>query len=1014
MTRADACLLALSARLEVLWRLCNLRHLLDLAVVTLERLVSKEIKSNFLSYKLHQPHINECFGKAIEKLEDSRMACFKSFQEGSMTILNDPTDKVENGTTLTVHPAFLGAWALQYEPIGDVLHLPQWAIETNCEVIGSKSDSHALLLQSAHHDEETDRPTPFSLLGHRIQTEEVVWGNTFKAIVDPSYCEGYWEWLEDILSRHEQMLKKAKIYEAIYASLFSYDRLGSVMRHFCELWSPSTNTLHTAVGEMSISLWDLKALGGLPISGLIYDEAVPRVDELIGVDKDNTYYLPVNCRYLFLAYHRLLADSKKGEVKIDAWVKFWFKGKISYSKSSKKTTRNKTQRPANVNNPSGTIGEAQVRTPKQEEVFTILGVKETQKDVAHLAAFLACWLCKFVLLVGSCELIRPGVFKVAAMMARGTRFCLAVPVLASIYRGLNDIAKSSTPGKCDAVFPVHYVYAWLGEYFGTHFSSGSQPSPQKPKMIRYGGERVAKQLDEAEALDLFRKCDGLVMDRFAQREGKSKELVDDGQLSDWEMEYLISIRSGYLTLRSGSTKFIEPYSPHRFSRQFGFTQDVPRILHVNLRICSLKNIVKHFESLTREKSQSKLRLPNRANCRAIPITKAYLEWWSHIYGDYFRSSTEHSMRGKRPASPKQQVVKAKKLATVEPRTELRTARVNGGNHDLVRSVVPLNKTTDERSSCEDRNWRHLKKKSGCGIAERGDVSFNDMDKLFEGVPSSSQPIQAIQVEEGDIIHNSKDENFILLDEQSMSGESVRGPSSFDLALRQRQNHAFGAIHLPSSSNTPKLGPAAPSTITAFDTGSTIVEARRAACSIMDNNIKSVLRKTPLEKLAYLGPKLQKIYDEFSKFQVDCSPLRIQIEKHVQNAGNYILMRSGFARGLTLEVQVQRLADVDQRLTNALALDGQKMQRAQVLNFELNGIGPKRVKLMKELELLDLQANKLKESIDVIDAERAQDQHVIANLQAERATLEAAEVIEKDDMEVANNLEQLLKSEQDEI
>ncbi|KAG5553477.1 hypothetical protein RHGRI_011376 [Rhododendron griersonianum] len=942
------------------------------------------------------------------------MARFKSFQEGSMTILNDSTDKVENGTTLTVHSAFLGAWALQYDPLGDVLHPPQWAIETSCEVIGSKSDSLALLLQSAHHDEE--QPTPFSLLGHRIQTEEAVWGNTFKAIIDPSYCEGYWEWLEDILSRHEQMLKKAKIYEAIYASLFSYDRLGSVMRHFCELWSPSTNTLHTAAGEMSISLWDLRALGGLPISGLIYDEAVPHADELIGVDKDNTYYLPVNCRYLFLAYHRLLTDSKKGEVKIDAWVKFWFKGKISYSKSSRKTSRNKTQRPANVNNPSGTIGEAQVRTPKQEEVFTILGVKETQKDVTHLAAFLACWLCKFVLPVGSYELIRPGVFKVAAMMARGTRFCLAVPVLASIYRGLNDIAKSSNPGKCDAVFPVHYVYAWLGEYFSTHFSSGSQPSTQRPKMIRYGGERVAKQLDEAEALDLFRKCDDLVMDRFAQRQGKSKELVDDGQLSDWETEYLISIRSGYLTLRSGSTKVIEPYNPHRFSRQFGFTQDVPGRLNVNIRICSLKNIVKHFESLVREKSHSKLRLPNRADRRAIPITKAYLKWWSYVYGDYFQSSAKHSARGKRPASPKQQVVKAKKLATAEPRTDLLTIQMNGGNHDLVKSVVPLNKTADERSSCEDRNWRHLKKKSGCGIAERVNVSFNDVDKLLEGVPSGTQPIQANQVEEGDIIHNSKDENFILLDEQSMSGESVHGPSSFDLALRQRQrpNHAFGTIRLPFSSNPSKLGLAAPSTVTAYDTGSAIVDARRAACLILDNSIKSILRKTPLEKLASLRPKLQKIYDEFSKFQVDYSPLQIEIEKHIQNVGNYISMRSGFANGVTLEVQVQRLADVDQRLTNALALDGQKLQRAQALSFELNGIGPKRAKLLKELELLDLQEDKLKKSIDEIDAERAQDQHVIANLQAERATLEAAEVIEKDDMEVANNLEQLLKSERDEI
>ncbi|KAG5523769.1 hypothetical protein RHGRI_030680 [Rhododendron griersonianum] len=184
---------------------------------------------------------------------------------------------------------------------------------------------------------------------------------------------------------------------------------------------------------------------------------------------------------------------------------------------------------------------------------------------------------------------------------------------------------------------------------------------------------------------------------------------------------------------------------------------------------------------------------------------------------------------------------------------------------MVRSVVPFNKTTDERSKCEDRNWRHLKKKSGCGTAKRVNVSFNDVDKLLEGVPSSTQPIQANQIEEGDIIHNSKDENFILLDERSMSGELVRGPSSFDLALRQRQNHAFGAIHLPPSSNPPKLGPATPSPVTAFDTGSTIVDARHAACLILDNSIKSVLRKTPLEKLASLRPKLQKIYDEFLKF-----------------------------------------------------------------------------------------------------------------------------------------------------
>ncbi|KAH7859948.1 hypothetical protein Vadar_007393 [Vaccinium darrowii] len=406
-----------------------------------------------------------------QQSQDRCMTCFKSFKNGFVTILDNSTDNVEDGTSLAVRPSFIGEWALQYEPISDTFHLPQWATKMKCKIIGSQPDSEVLLLQSFYHDKEGDQSTPFPILARKSQDEKAVWSNFFKAITEPSYCKGYWEWLEDILGRHEEMLRKKKIYDAIYASLFSYDRLASVMRYFCEFWSLSTNTLHTSAGERSISLWDLRQLGGLSIRGLMYDEVVPSVEEMTGVDKDSMLYLPVNCRYLFFAYHRLLKESKKGEVRVDAWVNFWFRGEISYRKSTKKTARNKTQGPAKNNNPTGVIGPVQLRTAEQEQVFVVLGVKETQKELVYLAAFLACWLCKFVLPIESCEVIRPGVFKVASMMARGERFSLAIPVLASIYRGLNDIANSSEPWKCDSVFPVHYVYAWLGEYFKTHFAS---------------------------------------------------------------------------------------------------------------------------------------------------------------------------------------------------------------------------------------------------------------------------------------------------------------------------------------------------------------------------------------------------------------------------------------------------------------------------------------------------------------------------------------------------------------
>ncbi|KAL2944181.1 hypothetical protein RDABS01_032528 [Bienertia sinuspersici] len=41
------------------------------------------------------------------------------------------------------------------------------------------------------------------------------------------------------------------------------------------------------------------------------------------------------------------------------------------------------------------------------------------------------------------------------------------------------------------------------------------------------------------------------------------------------MSYLSSLRSGYVSLRHYDSFFIEPYLPYRFSRQFGFCQDIP-------------------------------------------------------------------------------------------------------------------------------------------------------------------------------------------------------------------------------------------------------------------------------------------------------------------------------------------------------------------------------------------------------------------------------------------------------
>ena len=90
-----------------------------------------------------------------------------------------------------------------------------------------------LLLNSSHpttievHDE-------FGLLGSRVQDRKAKWRSSFKVLGESFFIEGYLEWVEEVLGRHRPFLKGCKLYEAIFASLFSYDSHASVNRVFCE------------------------------------------------------------------------------------------------------------------------------------------------------------------------------------------------------------------------------------------------------------------------------------------------------------------------------------------------------------------------------------------------------------------------------------------------------------------------------------------------------------------------------------------------------------------------------------------------------------------------------------------------------------------------------------------------------------------------------------------------------------------------------------------------------------
>ncbi|KAK4385670.1 hypothetical protein Sango_2691000 [Sesamum angolense] len=152
---------------------------------------------------------------------------------------------------------------------------------------------------------------------------------------------------------------------------------------------------------MSISLWDLHELVGLPMAGCLYDKVVPSALELTGVDEKRDRFIP---------------HSKK-----------------------------KTVRPKSTHNPLGDIAIHERWSTAEEALFAKLSIERCLKEEVYLAAYLACWLCVFVLPSKDVNSIRPSTFKMLSLVANGRRVNLAIPVLASIYEGLNTIATSPKP-----------------------------------------------------------------------------------------------------------------------------------------------------------------------------------------------------------------------------------------------------------------------------------------------------------------------------------------------------------------------------------------------------------------------------------------------------------------------------------------------------------------------------------------------------------------------------------------
>jgi len=150
------------------------------------------------------------------------------------------------------------------------------------------------------------------------------------------------------------------------------------------------------------------------------------------------------------------------------WVDFWFRDDFRYKVSfsmSKSSESNK------ITYPSCSINKSRIRSSNFIHLKKFKVPSHIQDEVSSVA-FLSCWLCKFIFPCKDVGFIHPNTFKVASMMTTERQY-LAIPVLATISKGLKKIQYVLGVIARDIPFPIYFLSSWLTEKFGTHQTTTS-------------------------------------------------------------------------------------------------------------------------------------------------------------------------------------------------------------------------------------------------------------------------------------------------------------------------------------------------------------------------------------------------------------------------------------------------------------------------------------------------------------------------------------------------------------
>ncbi|KAJ8432850.1 hypothetical protein Cgig2_024538 [Carnegiea gigantea] len=270
-------------------------------------------------------------------------------------------------------------------------------------------------------------------------------------------CENYFnatvlEKVDTECRRGEGYPAEDEFYPTLHRPPNFYDRSDEMTKQaFCELWGPLTNIFDHGVGEVGISLHDLKRVGGLSTLGAMYEEFLPLNKDLA---EHNKY--PAAAVELLRIPTKLCKFYKVGHIYYDLWLDHFYREYLEYFAYEEHTYSEK----------------GKVETKKRSPLCISRQKRMTDLNViveCELAAFLAFCLSRPVLPHDK-EVIRPEIFAMDTLMAFGawlylSRLRRGQQVIETILVKLIQFLPiyDSLDSDCRSHFPTLVRFAgWLG------------------------------------------------------------------------------------------------------------------------------------------------------------------------------------------------------------------------------------------------------------------------------------------------------------------------------------------------------------------------------------------------------------------------------------------------------------------------------------------------------------------------------------------------------------------------